>query len=86
MRMLKWINGNTRKDRIQNEEICLKIGVAPVDEKIRESHLRCFDHVQRKETNAPVRKSELIQVEGTKRGRGKPRITLVEVIKQRHVN
>ena len=26
MRMWKWIDGNTRKDEIQNEEICLKIG------------------------------------------------------------
>jgi len=26
MRMLKWINGNTRKDRIWNEEILSKIG------------------------------------------------------------
>jgi hypothetical protein len=28
MRMLRYISGNTRKDRIRNEEIRLKIGVA----------------------------------------------------------
>ena len=32
-------------------------------------------------TNTPVRKSEFIQVKGTKKGRGRPKITLVEVIK-----
>ena len=37
MRMLKWISENTLKDRIQNEEIRPKIGVAPIDEKMKES-------------------------------------------------
>lgn len=54
--------------------------------KMRESRLRFVDHVQRKETNAPVRTSELIQVREQKKGRGKPKITLVEVIRQRQVN
>lgn len=31
--------------------------------------------------NAPIRKSGLIQVELTKRGRGRPKITLVKVVK-----
>ena len=50
---------------MENEEIFLKIGVAPIDEKMRESCLRWFGHVQRRVINEPVRKSELIQVEGT---------------------
>ena len=29
-----------------------------------------------------IRKSELIQVEGTKKGRGRPKITLVDVVKK----
>ena len=40
-----------------------------------------FSHVHRKATDAPVRKSEFIQVEETKKGRGRPKIILVEVIK-----
>jgi len=43
--MLKWISGNTRKARIQNEEIRQKIGVAPIDEKMKESYLRWFGHI-----------------------------------------
>uniref|UniRef100_A0A2N9FWI1 FPL domain-containing protein n=1 Tax=Fagus sylvatica TaxID=28930 RepID=A0A2N9FWI1_FAGSY len=35
MRMLRWITRNTRNDRIRNEKIRLKMGVAPIDEKMR---------------------------------------------------
>ena len=44
--------------------------------------MRWFDHVKRRVSNELVRNSELIQVEGTKRGRGRQKITLVEVIKK----
>ena len=42
MRMLRKTSGNTKKDMIQNKEICLKIGV--IDEIMREtgSYLRWF--------------------------------------------
>jgi hypothetical protein len=82
MRMLRYISGNIRKDMIRNEKIRLKIGVTSIDEKMRECHLRWFGHVQGREINASVRKSELIQVEGTKEGRGRPKITLIEVVKK----
>jgi hypothetical protein len=81
MRMLRWINGNTRKARLRNEDIHLKIGVVPIDENMRESLLRWFSHVQRRLINAPVRKSELIQVEGTEKSKGRPKITLIGVVK-----
>ena len=35
MRMLRWITENIRKDRLQNEEICLKIGMTPINAKKR---------------------------------------------------
>ena len=60
MRILRWISENTWKDMIQNEEISLKIGVTPIDEKMRDSRWRWFDHIQRIAINALVRKSELI--------------------------
>ena len=43
---------------------------------------RWFGHVHRRATNEPLRKSELIQVEGMKKGRGRSKIALVEVIKK----
>ena len=56
--------------------------VAHIDEKIGESCLRFFDHVQRRAINAQVRKSELIRVKGMKKGRGRPRIALIELVKK----
>jgi hypothetical protein len=50
----------TNKCKIQNEEIRLKIGVAPIDENIRKNYLRRFDHVQRRTINATMRKNEFI--------------------------
>lgn len=47
-----------------------------------EGCLRQFDHVQRSEINAQMRKSELIKVEGTKKCRGKPKRKLVELVKK----
>lgn len=40
MRMLRCINGNTIKYRIQNKEILFMMGVIPVDGKMKERHLK----------------------------------------------
>ena len=40
MKILRWINEYTWKDKNQNEKICLKIGVALIDEKMREKSLK----------------------------------------------
>lgn len=77
MRMLRQVNGNMRTQRIHNEESRLKMGVSSIDEKMKESHLRWFGHVQRKTIDGLVRKSELIQVEGMRKGRVWPKTTLV---------
>ena len=46
------------KDRIQNEEIHLKLGVAPINEKMRESRLRWFGHAQRRVINSLAKKKK----------------------------
>lgn len=40
MRIVKWLSEDTQKDMIWNEEIHLKTGVAPIDEKMRDGCLR----------------------------------------------
>ena len=37
IRMLFWMCGNTRRDKIRNENIRTKIGVAPIEEKLGEN-------------------------------------------------
>ncbi|KAK8933586.1 hypothetical protein KSP39_PZI015959 [Platanthera zijinensis] len=40
MRMLRWMCGHTRLDKIRNESISDKTGVAPIAEKMQEAHLK----------------------------------------------
>ncbi|XP_015162155.1 uncharacterized protein [Solanum tuberosum] len=46
MRMLRWMCGHTRSDKIRNEVIREKVGVASVVDKLREARLRWFRHVK----------------------------------------
>jgi hypothetical protein len=82
MRMLRWICGHTRKDRIRNDDIRNKLGVAQIQEKLVQHCLRWFGHIQRSPPEAPVRNGILSRPENTRRGRGRPRLTWEEAIKR----
>nr|XP_016490784.1 PREDICTED: uncharacterized protein LOC107810509 [Nicotiana tabacum] len=73
MRMLRWMCEHTRIDKIRNEDIRKKVGVAPVDDKMWEARLRWLGHVQKRSLDAPVRRCEQLVVVGTRRGRGRPK-------------
>jgi hypothetical protein len=75
MRMLRWICGHTRKDRIRNDDIRDKLGVTPIQVKLVQHRLRWFDHIQRRPPEAPVHSDILSRPENTRRGRGRPRLT-----------
>ncbi|KAM2069715.1 hypothetical protein FF1_001213 [Malus domestica] len=79
MRMLRWMCGHTRNDKIRNEDIRGKVGVAEIEGKMRENRLRWFGHVQRRPTDAPV--DHGTEVQG-RRGRGRPRKTLEETLRK----
>ncbi|KAM2674352.1 hypothetical protein EV2_015554 [Malus domestica] len=82
MRMLRWMCGHTRKDKIRNEDIRGKVGVAEIEGKMRENRLRWFGHVQRMPTDAPIRRCDYgTEVQG-RRGRGRPRKTLEETLRK----
>ncbi|KAM2693357.1 hypothetical protein EV2_007535 [Malus domestica] len=82
MRMLRWICGHTRNDKIRNKDIRGKVGVAEIVGKLRENQLRWFGHVQRRPTNAPIRRYDYgTEVQGRK-GRGRPRKTLDETLRK----
>jgi len=74
MRMLRWMCGHTRPDKIRNVDIWEKVGVAPMDDRMREERLRWFGHVQRRSIDSPVRRCEMLALAGTARGRGDLRI------------
>ncbi|XP_070001946.1 uncharacterized protein [Nicotiana sylvestris] len=82
MRMLRWMCEHTRMDKIRNDDIREKVQVALIDDKMREARLIWFGHVQRRSPDAPVRRSEQLVVEGTRRGRGRPKKYWGEVIRQ----
>jgi hypothetical protein len=71
-----------RKDRIRNDDIRDKLGVASIQEKLVQHRLRWFGHIQRKPPEAPVRGGILSRPENTRRGRGRPRLTWEETIKR----
>jgi len=56
MRMIRWMCGFTRFDRIRNGVIKDLAKVAPIEEKMRESRLRWFGHVKRRSVAATVRR------------------------------
>ena len=80
MRMLRWMCGHTRKDRLRNEVIREKVKVAPIEDKMMENRLRWFGHVRRRPMDAPVRRPETWRTEKVPRGRGRPRQTWLRVI------
>ncbi|VDP50908.1 unnamed protein product [Heligmosomoides polygyrus] len=69
-KMLRWMAGVTRLDRIRNEAIRQKFGVAPIADKMRQARLRWYGHVLRGKEDS-VRKVGLnFEVSG-KRPRGR---------------
>ena len=55
MKMLRGMSGYTLKDRIRNDHISERVGVAPISEKMRDYRLRWYGHVQRRELDVLVR-------------------------------
>ena len=82
MRMLWWMCGKTRQDKIRNGAIRERVGVAPIVEKMVENRLRWFVHVERRPVDSVVRRVDQMERRQTIRGRGRPKKTIREVIKK----
>ncbi|XP_075093708.1 uncharacterized protein LOC107820127 [Nicotiana tabacum] len=70
------------KDKIRNEVIRDKVGVASVEAKLRESRLLWFGHVRRRDLDAQVRRCERLTMSGLRKCRGRPKKYWGEVIRQ----
>jgi len=62
-----------RLDKISNEVIRGKLGLASIENKIREVRLRWFGHIRRRNMDAPVRRCENLDHPDHKRSRGSPK-------------
>jgi hypothetical protein len=82
MRMLHWYYGHTRRDRVRNDDIRDRVGVAPIEEKLIQHRLRWFGHVQRRPPEVPVHTRVLKRADNVNSGRGRPKLTWDESVKR----
>ena len=50
MRMLRWMCGHSRKDRVWNDDIQDRVGVAPIEEKLIQHCRRWFEYIMPRQT------------------------------------
>nr|XP_016480851.1 PREDICTED: uncharacterized protein LOC107801947 [Nicotiana tabacum] len=81
MRMLRWMCGHTRMYKIMNEDFWEKMGMTPINDKMRAMRLRWFGHMRRRSPDAPVRRCERLALVGMRRGRGRPKKYWGDVIR-----
>ncbi|EPB72035.1 hypothetical protein ANCCEY_08865 [Ancylostoma ceylanicum] len=64
MRMLRWVRGLTRCDRVPNEDIRTIMQTAPIQLKVRAQRLRWNGHVMRRPSPHPSRQAMEMNVTG----------------------
>ena len=74
--------GKNFKSNFQDFTIRDVVKVAPIEDKMRETRLRCFSYVKRRSVDAPVRRCEIISIPEGKRGRGRPKKSLDEMVRE----
>jgi len=74
--------GYTRIDIISNEVIRDLIKVTPIEDKMRETRRRWFDHVKRRSVDISMRRCEMINIPEGKRGKERLKKSLDEVIRE----
>jgi hypothetical protein len=82
MHMLCWIYGHTRLDRVRNDDIRDRLGIAPIKEKLTQHWLRWFGHVHQRPPEAPMLRGVIRRDNNVKRGIGRPNLTWEETIKR----
>ncbi|XP_068233602.1 uncharacterized protein [Palaemon carinicauda] len=80
LRMLRWMCGVTRRDKIRNEVITGTTGVTKLSDKIQVSRLRCYGHIMRRDEQYIGRGLLEIEVQGTRNG-GRPKRRWMDCIK-----
>ena len=81
MKMLRWVQGKTRKDHIRNTTIRENAHVQPMNTFLTKKRLSWFGHVQRREEHNIAKYVLATQVPGS-RPRGRPKLRWMDRIKQ----
>ena len=69
MRMLRWMSGVTKMDRIRNERIRGTTKVGEISRKVQESRLKWYGHVSRREDEYVGKRVMGMEVPGEKKER-----------------
>ena len=72
MKMLRWMSGVTRIDRVRNDYIRGTVKVTEASKKVQEARLRWYGHLMRREEQHVAREVMDMEVDGTRR-RGRPK-------------
>jgi hypothetical protein len=81
MRM-RWICGHTKRDRVRNDDVCERLGVALVEEKLVQHRLRWFGYMQRRPADALIRNGVIRRIGNKKRGKGRSNLIWEESVKR----
>ena len=76
MRMLRWMCGVTKLDKIRNERIRRTRKVGEITKKVKERRLKWYGHVMRREEHYVGRRAMVMKVQA-RRKRGRPKRTMV---------
>ncbi len=81
MKMLRWMCGVTRMDRIRNERIRGTVKVTELSKKVQERRLQWYGHVMRREEEYVGRRVMGMEVQG-RRNRGRPKRRWLDSVKE----
>ena len=81
MKMLRWMCGVTKMDRITNERIRGTTKVVEMSKKAQERRLQWYGHVLRREETHVARRVLEMEIPG-RRGRGRPKRRWMDVVNE----
>ena len=80
MRMLQWMCGDMKLDKIRNERIRGEMKVGEIAKKLQERRLKWYGHVMRREEHYIGRRAMEMKVQG-RRKRGRPKRRWLDKVK-----